>query len=656
MTVTPERALALSVVFACVRAVSETISTLPLHIYESTTTKGRRNQQIVREHPMYTALHRCPNPYMTKSAFLSGMIAHLELRGNSYAEVCRDDKGGVTLWPLHPERMQCRIVDSQPAYIYTAPNGNEIAFASTDILHFRFMPFDGLHGISPIKYAAQTIALGLSAGKHGAEAFANGSLKRLAFSSESKMSEEQGEAFAKRWREILHRSQVEKTAPVITGGLVQPVELGISPRDAQLLELMGATTEDVCRFYRIPKHKVHDLSDASLRNIEEQNIDWKTDSIAPRVVNLEEEFNRVLFPGGEYYTKINLDGLLRGSYLDRMKAHQIAILTGFMSVDEVRDLENRNPIDGGDTFLYPLNMGVLGKDTNDSVIDGTAETKSRPRIIHMRIDGGDTFLYPLNMGVLGKDTNDSVIDGTAETKSRPRIIHMRNASSRMSVREQWRGTIEEGYARLLKRERSEIESALKRHMGARDVFDFKRWLEEWSKTHPGVVEKILGPSILGMERAFADAAAAEVGQDTPDLLGWMRDFIAGFGERHTGRCLRELENLLVDKGAEEALDSILQRMESWVDGASRLASDRITHSDGAIAREVWRRGGVSKLQWQGGTCDLCKQLSGQIVGIESSFLSAGASLDAPGKTSIHAGCDILHPPLHTGCGCSILPI
>jgi hypothetical protein len=161
---------------------------------------------------------------------------------------------------------------------------------------------------------------------------------------------------------------------------------------------------------------------------------------------------------------------------------------------------------------------------------------------------------------------------------------------------------------------------------------------------------------MELEKALAAAAAAEVGGTVDDSMEkWIEGFLGRYSRRHAGASVQELQEIMRTAGPEGVLDAIQKRMETWVDSADRKAEDKITQSDGAVAREIWRRNGVTKITWQGAgaECPLCGQLDGKVIGIEESFVKQGEGVEAEGHGKLWAGADILHPPLHKGCGCSI---
>jgi len=353
--VTPDTALTLGAVWACVRAVTETIASLPLNVMQRTETGARR---VWEGHPLQSLLHRFPNPLMSKVEFWEYMIGHLELRGNAYAEIERDRMGRpVALWVLHPDAMT--VVQGKDGIEYgyrLNPGGETVRLRREQILHIKFLSLDGVLGLSPIKYAASTVGAGIAAREYSSRVFRGDGMKRMALVTDMPLKSEQVAEISAAWRNAYSGLDSAHRVAVLHSGL-KPETIGISPEDAQLLQLWNANVNDVCRIWRVPPHKIAQLDRATFSNIEEQNIEWVTDSILPRVTRIEAALDSAFFrddPQG--FTKFNIDGLLRGRLSERMQAYATSIQWGFRSRNEIRALEELEPFAGGDNFDRPLNM------------------------------------------------------------------------------------------------------------------------------------------------------------------------------------------------------------------------------------------------------------------------------------------------------------
>ena len=353
-TVTPDTALTLGAVWACVRCVTETLATLPLNVLK----KGENNSRSVwGDHPIHKLLHSYPNPLQSKVEFFEYMIGHLELRGNAYAEIEYNSRGlPIALWPLHPDSMTVTLSKDGLQYEYKLPNGSSVRLPARNVLHIKFLSLDGVVGTSPIRYAANAVGAGLAAQKYSSKVFKSGGSQRFALVSEHSLKPDQIADLRASWESTYSGIDSSHRVAILHGG-IKPEVIGIAPEDAQLLQMWNATVVDVCRIWRVPPHKVAQLDRATFSNIEEQNIEWVTDSILPRAVRIEQAIQSALLRDqDDAEVKFNLDGLLRGRLQDRMEAYAKAIQWGFRSRNEIRALEELPPFEGGDKFDRPLNM------------------------------------------------------------------------------------------------------------------------------------------------------------------------------------------------------------------------------------------------------------------------------------------------------------
>jgi len=353
-TVTPDTALTLGAVWACVRCVTETLATLPLNVLK----KGENNSRSVwGDHPIHKLLHSYPNPLQSKVEFFEYMIGHLELRGNAYAEIEYNSRGlPIALWPLHPDSMSVSLDKDGLKYEYRLPNGSSVRLPARNVLHIKFLSLDGVVGTSPIRYAANAVGAGLAAQKYSSKVFKTGGSQRFALVSEHSLKPDQIADLRASWESTYSGIDSSHRVAILHGG-IKPEVIGIAPEDAQLLQMWNATVVDVCRIWRVPPHKVAQLDRATFSNIEEQNIEWVTDSILPRAVRIEQAIQSALLRDqDDAEVKFNLDGLLRGRLQDRMEAYAKAIQWGFRSRNEIRALEELPPFEGGDKFDRPLNM------------------------------------------------------------------------------------------------------------------------------------------------------------------------------------------------------------------------------------------------------------------------------------------------------------
>jgi len=621
--ITPEIALELPPVFACIRVVTETIATLPVHVYRRERSQGK-TKRIDTDHPLNILL-RNPNPEMTRVEFLECLIANQEAKENAYAQIVRKGSGMPTeLWPVKPESVKPTRFGGALAYEVRS-NGSTYIVPARDMIHLRPMVMDGIKGTAPITYLKDTFGLGIAALRFGAGVFAGDGLKRVALAMDGPPPQNQGDrgkAFIQQlqeaWRQLYGGNDNKHKVAVLHSGL-KPTEIGFSPEDAQLTELLKVIAIEACRAFRVPPSKIMELERAHFNNIEHLQLDFRTDTILPRCIRIEHELDRKLLQNNaDFFIRFNLDGLLRGDYKSRMEGHSIGILNGIISPNEARDEEDRNPYEGGDVFLQPLNM------------------------------------TPSN----GQPESQPEADGESNTKAAPvrRVIRAATRrDARNKIKKQWLPVLVEAYTRLLKREQKEIGDAVERYLGTRSAADLKEWLVRYGEDHTETVSRILGAPLEGLELALAESTADAMGISLDKSFEeWVSRWVDDYAKSHSGRTVHNLLTQLDEGGYEPELllERMREKIKNWTNDAERRASDRVTQSDGAVAREVWKRAGVKKIRWNGGDCEFCAQLDGVVIGIENdAFVPQGGSVNVEGKSPIWAGADVLHPPLHPGCDC-----
>jgi HK97 family phage portal protein len=365
--VTPESAMRLSTVSACVRLISESIGSLPLHVYQRTDERTRTK---ITGTPQYRLLHDEPNKMMTAFVFRETMAAHVLVWGNAYALIIRNRAGEpIELLPVNPQsvRISKEPTTGELAYDVSLAYDEFIGLQKVyrvnqaDILHVPGLAFNGVTGISPIKYAAQSIGLALAAERYGAAFFGNGSIPAGVLEIAGKPNAEQQKAIAASWNAAYGGSgNSGKTAVLVDGAKFS--KISISPNEAQFIETRKMQIGEIARWYRVPPHMIGDLDKATFSNIEHQALEFVTHTLRPWLVRFEQEFNRKLFPSSsdgqpnDTYAEFNVDGLLRGDIKARGDYYVRGRQWGWLSANDIRGKENMEPIEGGDVYLTPMNM------------------------------------------------------------------------------------------------------------------------------------------------------------------------------------------------------------------------------------------------------------------------------------------------------------
>ncbi len=364
--VTADAMLALSAVWAAVSLLSRSQASLPLFVYERT---GADSRERAVAHPLHDLLHTAPNAEMTAYAFRQAVQANVLTWGNGYAVIERD--GGdrpVALVPQHPSAVSLRRAETgELEYTVRDSDGQMRAYRPDDILHFRGLSVDGLTGLSPVAYARETIGLAMGAEKFAARYFGNGVRPSGILVPPRPLSAEASRELQESWRALYGSANAHRLAVVQPG--TEWIPLTMPLEDAQFLETRKFSVTEIARWFGVPPHMLSDMEHATFSNIEHQGIEFVVYSLRPWLVSWEQELARKLLTADErrrYFVEHVVDGLLRGDITTRYNAYATAISHGFRCPDEVRALENLNPIpDGsGQVFTRPVNVAPVSADSD----------------------------------------------------------------------------------------------------------------------------------------------------------------------------------------------------------------------------------------------------------------------------------------------------
>ena len=352
-------AMQMTAVYSCVRILSEAIAGLPLHLYMY-TEDGNKVKAV--EHPLYRLLHDEPNPEMSSFVFRETLMTHLLLWGNAYAQIIRNGKGEVVaLYPLMPNKMTVDR-DTCGKLYYSYQRSNEEAIQSkdskvilkpSDVLHIPGLGFDGLVGYSPIAMAKNAIGMAIACEEYGAKFFSNGASPGGVLEHPGTIKDPQ--RIRESWQSTFGGSGNANKIAVLEEGM-KFTPIGIAPEQAQFLETRKFQIDEIARIFRVPPHMVGDLDKSSFSNIEQQSLEFVKYTLDPWVVRWEQSIARSLLTPEEkktYFAKFNLDGLLRGDYQSRMQGYAIGRQNGWMSANDIRELENLDliPAEEGGLFV-----------------------------------------------------------------------------------------------------------------------------------------------------------------------------------------------------------------------------------------------------------------------------------------------------------------
>ena len=361
-------AMQMTAVYSCVRILSEAVASLPVHVYRFNDSGGKEK---ALDHPLYFLLHDEPNPEMTSFAFRETLMTHLLLWGNAYAQIIRNGKGEIIgLYPLMPDRMTVDRDDKGRLYYeYQLSSddahtmkGSTVILQPKDVLHIPGLGFDGLVGYSPIAMAKNAIGLAIAAEEYGSKFYANGAAPSGVLEHPGTLKDPS--KVRESWTQTFGGSSNANKVAVLEEGM-KYTPISISPNEAQFLETRKFQINEIARIFRVPPHMVGDLEKSSFSNIEQQSLEFVKYTLDPWVSRWEQNMMRSLLTDDEkttYFIKFNVDGLLRGDYQSRMNGYAIGRQNGWMSANDIRELENLDRIPeelGGDLYLINGNMTKL---------------------------------------------------------------------------------------------------------------------------------------------------------------------------------------------------------------------------------------------------------------------------------------------------------
>lgn len=350
-------ALTVSAVWACVRLISETVGLLSWHLYEQDGDRRR----VLADTALDWLIHREPNSEMSSMSFREVLTAQALIYGNGYAEIERDRAGRpLALWPMSADRVQPYREGGALVYRISSPDGKTIEIPSADVFHLHGLGWNGITGYSVVRLARQSMGLGKAAESFGSAFFGNGCNPSISLSHPANLSTEA----QKRLSESIqaqHRGTARSNGVLILEEGMKVEQMTIPPEDAQFLETRKFQTSEIARWFRVPPHKIGDLERATHSNIEHQAIEFVTDTILPWATRWEQECDRKILSRnqrGRMYSRLNLDTLLRGDMESRSRAYSVGRQWGWLSADDVRRMEDLDPLpDGqGDLYLVPVNM------------------------------------------------------------------------------------------------------------------------------------------------------------------------------------------------------------------------------------------------------------------------------------------------------------
>jgi HK97 family phage portal protein len=359
--VTAHNALNLAAIYSCVNVKANAIAKLPLGVFQK-TDNGRVK---VVNHPVQRLLETRPNPYMTPFLFKHTMEVHRNLYGVAYIKQEFDKYGRpVALYLMYPPYVTvAEDLDGKKFYIETLPGvENTTVYDETEILRLPYLTIDGFEPKSPITVARETIGTLKQQQKFLGSFYSNGTLTRGILRIPSQLNKDAKEKVRQAWQEANSGTDNASKIAILDSG-IEFQNITIPLQDAEFIASQKFGIEEIARIFNVPLHMINSLENATFSNIEQQSLDFFVNTIAPELVAMEEEMNFKLFTtleaDGGYYVKFNMASALRGDSTARANYYKTMVEMGVYSINEVRELEEKDRIDNGDNHFISLNFTTL---------------------------------------------------------------------------------------------------------------------------------------------------------------------------------------------------------------------------------------------------------------------------------------------------------
>lgn len=621
LAVSPESSLRVSAVYAGVRLLAESISSLPVDVIRR--EGGRRR---VVDDPVGQLVTTQPNPEMDAPEMWRMVMGWMLLEGNAYLYIERDSSGTpVGLWPL-PATSVWVWRDTDRRIYYNVHVGDvehaappvpvSARLGPENVLHYRAFG-TGLYGLSPIRQIREAVGTSLAAQQYMGRFYQNDARPGGVVKVPENLNDTQYERLEKAWKaqhEGLKRSHL---MAILEGGATWET-VGLNPGDAAFIETQKWEVAEIARALGIPPHLIGDVERSTSwgSGIAEQGIGFVTYNLTPWITRLEWVTRQgLLAPRDERLRpKWRVEGLQRGDAQSRYNAYAVGRNWGWLSANDVRQLEDMDPVPNGDQYLQPLNMVQAGEGAPPAG------------------------------------------EGPAEDDP-PRSVR-RSRTTRRRIAGSFRPLIVDADQRLAKMERSEVSKLVRQQL--RQSRTTSVFLDGVQELYTGLIRDRSIERWLPIFTTFASEiavdAADDVGADVPELEQWVRAYVASHVAHRVGSAVGQIRSTTHNAGDDPAA-AVTELLTSWVEERpERTARWETSQLPNAAAREAWRSAGVRTLRWVtvGDNCPFCTNMNDTVVGIEEPFVAAGGKVTGL-EEQLAIDRNTHHPPLHPGCNCEVVP-
>lgn len=623
--VSEKTALQYLTLYACVSLISGDLARLPLNLYKRREDGGKK---LVMDHPLYDLLHNVPNPETTSFNWRETLQGHLLLWGNAFCFIDRQSGNGGKikgLWQLdEPGGVKLDRRGGELVYIYKDENGDEVIRTRDQIFHVPGFGFNGLFGRSMVAMAREAIGLGLATENFGSTYFAEGTHPSGVLEMERVLGDNRDEFVKKIQKGYAGLGKSHKVMLLENGMTYKPLTVPLE--DAQFLETRNFQKVEICGMYHVPPHKiaVHGQN-SNYNNLEQENASYVDSCLMHWIVRWENAISHQLLTEAErksgLFAEFQVQGLLRGDSAARAEYYNKLFQVGAMSPNQIRSLENENPVEGGDQHFVMLNMIPLdkAKEAPDLTLDNDGpkpeETKSfweKERIEHRK------------------------------------KVEQRSIDLRDRIAKQYEPLIKDAARAIVNRE----TKAIKNYINKRAVMTLDTFLDEFYAEFPEYIHQKMSPVLRSYMMAIIDAANLEFDLTETEFDTEVNEYIDNYSARHVESSHGQLRALL-----DEDPEAIITRTDEWAERRpDKITMDELVRAAGAAYSFAIFGAGLSLIWRIRGdyTCPYCRSLNGRKIRSSGHFIGPGEEIDLKdGSTPMKSYGIKRHPPLHQGCDCFV---
>jgi len=652
--ISEEDALSITAVWCACQILAGTIGSLPLPLYERIDIGKER----AVDHPLYNLLKLKPNSEMSAISYRESMMLHLMLWGNHYSEISRNNANVITeLWPLLPYKMSWKRIDGKIIYIYNLPDGTQALLPKERVLHISGLSPNGLFGYNMVTKGKEALGISAALEEYAGRYFSNNAKPPVVIEHPGDLGKDAANNLKTSWNEVNAGLSNSHRVAILEEGM-KLKEFGSDPENSQVLQSRKFSVNEVARLTNMPPHMLKDLDKATFSNIEEQGIEFVTYTLRTWLVRLEQGYSLQLLSDSErdtYFWEHLIDGLLRGDTEKRWGAYDHGFRSGVWSPNDIRAMENKNKVKGGDQRFIDGNLFPL---------EHAADVMIANKVTKLDNMAGNN----------DDDPDDSDDDQGEDEKNSKREFRGDFAQKETAdfysdierIERNFQPLLEIVAQLVLNKEVNSINRAAQKFLNTRGGADFRIWMETFYSELP----EFMRLRMLPTQKVFLQQVSAEVGQRLGTLKGWTMEleqwtqsYMDVYIKRHIGSSMGQLDKIL--KGVEkDVYEEITKRTAQWqAKRASLIAKDEMVRESQAMVRHMAEQAGVKRMVWRTDSdpCPFCAQLNGKTVSIDKPFFLKGDPLtsqppEGQKESTIYMRSDKFHPPIHSGCECRIIPI